>query len=67
MICPFLEQADPRCASHLSLTRLSDAFTYCVGRYQSCPVYLYLSRNWVDETVVRETIAVPDVPGRLAG
>jgi hypothetical protein len=45
MLCPFLEEADTRCASHFNLTRLSEAFSHCAGRFQVCPVYQRLLRD----------------------
>lgn len=43
--CPFLESDDPRCASHFTLTRLSDAFGHCVNRHLGCPLYYRLLRE----------------------
>jgi hypothetical protein len=45
MICPFMEDADSRCADHFSLNNLSDAFGFCFGRYQACPVYQRMLRD----------------------
>ena len=38
-VCPFLEQADPRCAAHLSLQRLDDALGRCADHFEQCPIY----------------------------
>ena len=38
-ICPFIDRADMRCASRLSLDHLKDAFDLCVGNHQNCPVF----------------------------
>jgi len=38
-LCPFLEQADVRCADHWSLKNIVRAFACCAGNYTSCPVY----------------------------
>jgi len=38
-VCPFLEQADPRCAIHLSLSRLEEAMGRCGDDYERCPLY----------------------------
>lgn len=66
MICPLMDLADPRCSAHLSLVNLSDAFSHCVGRYQSCPVY---QRRVRDRLVGAANVASADTPAatRLAG
>ncbi|OPX25113.1 MAG: hypothetical protein B1H04_00690 [Planctomycetales bacterium 4484_123] len=38
-VCPFLEQADPRCAAHLSLKKLEEAMGRCGADYEDCPIY----------------------------
>jgi hypothetical protein len=38
--CPFVNQADARCAQRLSLERLDYAFAFCFDEYDCCPVYL---------------------------
>jgi hypothetical protein len=66
MICPLLEQTDPRCADHFSINNLSDAFTHCVGRFQSCPVYQRMVRDRAGH--IGAIHASPLLrPGRLAG
>ena len=40
--CPFLNQADARCAGHSSLDDLEHAYRFCFDRYQACPVYFDL-------------------------
>jgi hypothetical protein len=40
--CPFLNRSDPRCAEHLSLHGLGQAFDHCFGRYSQCAVYFEL-------------------------
>lgn len=60
MICPFMEEADVRCADHFSLTNLSDMFTHCVGRHQACPVYQRLLRDRATAVQLRSpAIAMP--------
>jgi len=34
-----LEQADPRCAVHLSLNKLEEAMGLCGADYEDCPIY----------------------------
>jgi len=38
-VCPFLDQADPRCAVHWSLSKLEDAMGRCGTNYEECPIY----------------------------
>ena len=51
-MCPYLEQSDPRCASHLSLSRLQEALSYCADDYESCPAYRQIVEN---DAVCRST------------
>lgn len=39
IVCPFLDEADPRCAAHQSLAKLDEALTLCVDEYQACCAY----------------------------
>ncbi len=41
-MCPFLEKADIRCAGHLTLQNLMQAFADCAHYYQACPVFCQL-------------------------
>lgn len=45
MSCPFMEEADARCAAHFCLPNLSQTFTHCVGRWQGCEIYQRLLRD----------------------
>ena len=38
-MCPFLDEADPRCAVHQSLAKLDETLRLCAGEYQACRVY----------------------------
>ena len=38
-MCPFIEEADGRCAEHLTFGNLTYAFAYCAGDHTACPVY----------------------------
>lgn len=64
MACPFLEEADTRCAGHFNLTNLSEAFAYCLGRYATCPVYQRLLR---DRAVAMHTTVSAAPTARIAG
>ena len=39
IVCPFLEQADSRCAAHLCLNKLEEAMGRCGDNYEDCPIY----------------------------
>jgi hypothetical protein len=39
MVCPFLEKADGRCGDRLRLTNLNQAFQFCFGSHQFCPLF----------------------------
>ena len=39
VMCPHVNQADPRCGRHLTLDDLAWAFSHCVERPASCPIY----------------------------
>lgn len=41
-MCPLLERADIRCAEHLTLQNLMQAFADCAHHYQACPVFQQL-------------------------
>lgn len=41
-ICPYLDLADGRCASRLTINTLAEAFRYCFGDPTRCPVYAML-------------------------
>lgn len=43
--CPFIDDNDSRCASHFTLTRLSDAFGDCLDGYRGCATYWRLVRE----------------------
>ena len=70
MICPFMDLTDPRCADHFNLVNLTAAFSHCVGRYQSCPVYQTMTSDHGRPRQLGGGRALPvraAVPGRLAG
>jgi hypothetical protein len=41
-VCPYVNKADRRCTTHLTLVNLAYAFTYCADRHIDCPVYAEL-------------------------
>jgi len=45
MNCPFLNSSNPHCSYNLNMQHLDEAFDLCTGHYQSCPIYLELTRN----------------------
>jgi hypothetical protein len=53
--CPFIELGDPRCGSHFTLSRLSDAFGDCMGSYRQCPHYYRLQREH-PRRIIRPTL-----------
>lgn len=63
-MCPFLEKADARCATHLTLANLPRAFRHCADQYALCPVY----RRLVGELIcdARKHEASPAPVGVLA-
>jgi len=38
-VCPFVDSADPQCATHLTLRNIVRAFLHCADRYAECPIY----------------------------
>lgn len=44
-ICPYIDVADPRCAGHLNLGHIRDAFDLCVCDFEHCPVYRQLKNE----------------------
>ncbi len=62
-MCPFVEKADPRCATHLTLRNLYRAFAHCADRYSSCPVYQALNAEQFQHDPGER---VPDIPVVLA-
>jgi hypothetical protein len=42
-VCPYIEQADERCADHLTMRNICHAFAHCVENYASCQVYQALA------------------------
>jgi hypothetical protein len=44
-LCPFIDDNDERCASRFTLSRLSEAFSHCLGGHRACPTYWKLHRD----------------------
>ena len=38
-MCPFVDKSDDRCAAHMTLRNVLQAFLHCADRYSDCPVY----------------------------
>lgn len=38
-MCPFLDKAMTRCATHLTLRNLTQAIAQCANHYTACPIY----------------------------
>jgi hypothetical protein len=38
-VCPYIDRADMRCASRLTVLNLRETFQFCFGQPQSCAVY----------------------------
>ena len=47
-MCPFVDKSDVRCAAHMTLRNVLQAFQHCADRYGECPVYAQLVRNVAD-------------------
>ena len=43
--CPYLERNDCRCDHRLQLTRLPEAFCFCVARFATCTIYKQIRRE----------------------
>ena len=41
--CPYLDLADVRCASRLTMKSLAEAYRLCFGSPQTCPVHQRLA------------------------
>ncbi|MDD4891532.1 MAG: hypothetical protein PHU85_16560 [Phycisphaerae bacterium] len=67
MACPFLDEADTRCAGHFNLNHLAEAFTQCLGRYQACPVYQRLMRDRAVSMSLATAGAATAGAARIAG
>ncbi len=44
-MCPFLDNADPRCSAHLSLRNITKAFAHCAGHFEACPLFQELRNH----------------------
>lgn len=54
--CPYLDLADVRCSSRLTMKSLAEAYRLCFGDPQACPVHQLLTceRSW-DAAELAET------------
>lgn len=44
-VCPYLDRDDPRCAAHLRLGRLGQAFDLCLSRPAACATHQQIRRE----------------------
>ena len=44
-VCPYLNRDDPRCAAHLRLGRLGQAFDLCLSRPGACAIHQQIRRD----------------------
>jgi len=45
-MCPFVDNADARCAAHLTFRNLVSAFAHCADQYTRCKTYQELLRGF---------------------
>lgn len=57
-MCPFLDEADPRCAVHQSLQNLHEALSLCADRFAQCPVYQDMRQNNAPHRQLPEPIRI---------
>jgi hypothetical protein len=43
-LCPYMDRHDGRCAGHLTLTNLREAFRLCAGDHEACSNYHRIHR-----------------------
>ena len=60
--CPFLEDADPRCAARFNLGHMAQAFDLCLGRFDACAVYHQLRTESRRESIVLTIAGRPAAP-----
>jgi hypothetical protein len=44
-MCPFVDKSDARCAAHMTLQNVVQAFLHCANRYTECSVYSQLTAH----------------------
>lgn len=63
--CPFIDEADPRCAGRFSLSRLGEAFGICLNKHRCCSIYSQLRRELgepIPITIHARPLAAPRPP-----
>lgn len=50
--CPFIDDDDPRCASHFKLSHLAEALEICIDGYHGCPTYWRLARQQPERLIM---------------
>lgn len=63
-MCPFVENGERRCAAHMTLRNVAQAYGHCAGNYHDCPVYQQLTEELLAHDCVA---AVGAESARLAG
>ena len=43
--CPYIDGADPRCASHFTLGQIGQAFSLCLNNHERCSTYQRIQRE----------------------
>ena len=60
--CPFINDEDHRCDQRLTLRRLDQAFSYCLGGYLACATYQQLT--WEKQPLELSDHQPADAPAR---
>lgn len=49
-VCPYLDNRDERCASHLTMLNIHEAFRLCVDNHECCSNYhqIRISQRYAD-------------------
>jgi len=62
--CPHINGEDHRCDGRLTLRRLDEAFSYCLGTYHQCPAYQHL--QWEQQDRESQSPSPNQRPPRVA-
>jgi len=57
-MCPFLDDADPRCAVHQSLHNLDEAMALCADHFARCPLYQQMRLSNAPDRQLPEPIRI---------
>ncbi|MFP4354120.1 MAG: hypothetical protein ACLFUJ_03270 [Phycisphaerae bacterium] len=58
-MCPFLEQSNPLCAAHLTMSNIASAFAHCADKYEHCPVYAQMLLRQPEQVLAAARRALP--------